>query len=181
MIVYKNSIIQRHNLRFDPTIKSGEVYTFTIDFFQHSNNVSVAHCGFYHYVMRSSSATHSPKHDADISVLNILDHFSSIHQGWIKTNSFKVTALKMILSFTYNKYVRCSLIDNNTINTIQALFLNKKFQQLLHSIPLNAFNLNYRLFVLYIKVMPPKVGYLLCVHSLIFIKKIRFLALFKKK
>lgn len=163
MIVYKNSIIKDNNLSFDITIKSGEVYTFSVDFFQYADNISVAHTGFYHYVMRSSSATHYPNHTADLSVLNILDHFSRIHQKWTKTDAFKVTALKMILSFTYNKYVRCGLADKKTIITIQTLFASNNFQELLKSIPLKSFARNYRIFIFYIKIMPPKIGYLLCV------------------
>lgn len=163
-MVYKNSVIQKNKLRFDATIKSGEVYTFTVDFFQYAKLISVAHTGFYHYVMRPSSATHQPNHTADLSVLRILEHFSTIQQEWTYTHTFKVTALKMILSFTYNKYVRCGLVDNKTINTIQTLFSSENFQHLLQSIPLYTLNLNYRLFILYIKIMPPKIGYLLCTH-----------------
>lgn len=164
MIVYRNSIIKKNKLRFDITIKSGEVYTFTVDFFQHTEQISVAHTGFYNYVMRSSSATHLPNYATDLSVLNILNHFNSIQQEWTNTPAFKVTALKMILSFTYNKYVRCGLIDNNAINTIQTLFSTKSFQHLLQTTSLHNINLHYWLFISYIKIMPPKIGYLFCTY-----------------
>lgn len=164
MIVYRNSIIRKNNLHFDVTIKSGEVYTFTVDFFQHTEQISVSHTGFYNYVMRNSSATHHPNYTTDLSVLNILNHFCTIQQEWINTPAFKVTALKMILSFTYNKYVRCGLIDHNAISTIQTLFSTESFQHLLQTTSLHNINLHYRLFILYIKIMPPKIGYLFCTY-----------------
>lgn len=181
MIVYRNSVIQNNDIMFDSTIKSGEVYTFTVDFFQHASTISVAHRGFYHYVMRHSSATHLPNYTADLSVLNILNHFATIHQSWTKQTAFKLTALKMILSFTYNKYVRHGLVDNKTINAIETLFSNNNFIQLLNTISLKKVDFIYRIFLSYLKIMPPQMGYLLCAYTQKLIKFIKYVAQFKKK
>ena len=106
MMVYRNSIIHDNSLQFNSNIKSGEVYDFTVSFLEKAHKIAVTNIGFYYYVMRNSSATHRPNYTADLSVLQIMDHFSSIPNQWSKSPSFLLTELKMITSFTYNKYIR---------------------------------------------------------------------------
>ena len=170
-IIYRNSIIQNHQIYFDPAIKSGEVYTFTVDFFNHANSIVVCHEGFYNYVMRSSSATHKPNYIADLTVLNILEHFTRVQHPWKETISFQLTALKMVLSFTYNKYIRNRLSDDNAIDVIEKIFQDKNFTNLLTSIPTNQLDFKHRLYVTFLKTMPVRLGYKICLRAAAFMKQ----------
>ena len=170
-IIYRNSIIQNHQIYFDPAIKSGEVYTFTVDFFNHANSIAVCHEGFYNYVMRSSSATHKPNYMADLTVLNILEHFARVQHPWKETISFQLTALKMVLSFTYNKYIRNRLSDDNAIDVIEKIFQDKNFTNLLTSIPTNQLDFKHRLYINFLKTMPVRLGYKICLRAAAFIKQ----------
>lgn len=162
-IVYRTSIIQEHHLRFDSKIKAGEVYTFSVDFFEYAKEIAVCNNSFYNYVMRPSSATHKPNYNADLSVLHILEHFERITQQWKNRPSFQITALKIILSFTYNKYIKNKLSDAQTTQTVKTILKNPKFQQLLSSIQVGNLDLKNRLFLYYLKTLPLTFGFRLCV------------------
>ena len=164
MIVYRNSIVQRKHLTFNTTIKSGEVYDFTVSFFEYAHTIAINNIGFYYYVMRGSSATHRPNYEADLSVLKIANHFDKISHYWRHSTSFLLTELKMITSFTYNKYVRNGLTNEDTLNTLQVVFSNQHFQKLLSSIITRSVGFKYKLWVIYLKYMPLKIGYLICTH-----------------
>ena len=175
-LVYRTSIIKRNKLIFDPTIKSGEVYTFTVDFLKHSSCISVTHSGFYNYVMRSTSATHMPNFKADLSVLKIMDHFTDIKQSWSQEPSFMLTAFKMIMSFTYNKYSKLGLLNKQAIETVQPVLHHIGFKTLLHTIPTNKIDFKHRIFILYLRTLPPKFGYKLCTYVIKLMKNRFFLA-----
>jgi glycosyltransferase involved in cell wall biosynthesis len=164
MIVYRTSIINENHLQFNTSIKSGEVYDFTVSFFEHAHTIAVTNVGFYYYVMRNNSATHQPNYSADLSVLQIMDHFSSIPNQWSKSPSFLLTELKMITSFTYNKYIRNGLTDKDTINTLSNVFENQYFQVLLSSLIDKSIDFKHKLYIIYLQYMPHKLGYLLCAY-----------------
>ena len=163
-IIYRTAIIQDHNLLFDSNIKAGEVYTFTVDFLQHANCIAVTHNSFYNYVMRANSAIHLPNYAADSSVLNMLEHFTYIDQDWCHSSSFLLTAFKLTMAFTYNKYLKNGLHNPDTLAVITKLFNNTHFQNLLRSIPTKEIDIKHRLFLYYIKTLPVKKGYILGVY-----------------
>ncbi len=175
-IVYKTAIIHAQKVLFDSTIKSGEVYTFTVDFLKFANSIAVTHQGFYNYVMRSTSATHLPNFKADFSVLKILEHFTDINKSWSKEPSFLLTAFKMIMSFTYNKYSKLGLLDTKAIETIDSVLHHTEFNTLLHTIPTKRIDFKHRILVQYLRVMPPKFGYKLCTYVIKLMKNVVFLA-----
>jgi glycosyltransferase involved in cell wall biosynthesis len=164
MIVYRTSIIHENHIHFNPNIKSGEVYDFTVSFFEHAHTIAVTNVGFYYYVMRNNSATHQPNYSADLSVLAIAQHFSSIPHKWSQTTSFLLTELKMITSFTYNKYIRNGLTDKDTINTLSNVFENQYFQVLLSSLIDKSIDFKHKLYIIYLQYMPHKLGYFLCAY-----------------
>lgn len=164
-IIYKNSIIRDWNVRFDTQIKSGEVYTFSVDFFNHANTITICHEGFYNYVMRSSSATHKPNYIADLTILNMLVHFRKVEQPWKESISFQLTAIKMVLSFTYNKYIKNNLSDKDTIRVIEKVFNDRRFIMLLKSIPTEQIDFKHRFYINFLKTLPPILGYKICLFA----------------
>ena len=170
-IIYRNSIIQNYQIYFDAMIKSGEVYTFTVDFFNHANSIAVCHEGFYNYVMRSSSATHQPNYMADLTVLKILEHFVRVQHPWKENISFQLTALKMVLSFTYNKYIRNGLLEDKAIEVIENIFQDENFTNLLTSISTRQLDFKHRLYINFLRTMPVRLGYKISLRAVAFIKK----------
>ena len=159
MIVYRTAIIKDHQIYFNSTIKSGEVYDFTISFFVYATQIVVISQGFYYYVMRENSATHQPNYHFDFSVIQLLEHISSLQTSWASTPSFIMTSLKIVLSFTYNKYMKLGITDKIAINTIQQVFCNAHFQHLLSNIPTKRLTLSNKIYFWYIRHMPIKIGY----------------------
>lgn len=158
-LIYKADIIREHQLRFNPNIKSGEVYDFTVSFLEHANKIAVIKEGFYHYVMRESSATHLPNYAADLSALNILDHFSKIALPWACSSSFLLTEFKIITSFTYNKYLRNQLTDPKTIQTIHMVLTDSRVKKILTILSHSDIGIKHKLHVWYLRFMPVGFGY----------------------
>lgn len=158
-LIYKTSIIRENHLRFNPNIKSGEVYDFTVSFFEHANKIAVIKEGFYYYVMRETSATHHPNYTADMSVLNILDHFNTIRLPWTTLSSFILTEFKIITSFTYNKYLKNKLTDTKTIHTINMVLSDGRIKNLLTILSQMHIGIKHRLHVYYLRFMPIALGY----------------------
>ena len=163
-IIYRTAIIQNNNILFDSNIKSGEVYTFTVDFLQYANSIAVTNNSFYNYVMRSNSATHLPNFAADISVLKMLEHFASLDKEWCFSPSFLLTEFKLTMTFTYNKYLKNGMKDSETVAVIKRLFKNPDFQNLLCTIPIRELDFKHQLFLFYVKIFPAKMGYILGVY-----------------
>ena len=180
MMVYRNSIIYDNHLQFNSNIKSGEVYDFTVSFLENAHKIAVTNTSFYYYVMRNSSATHCPNYTADLSVLKIMDHFSVIKDSWSKSSAFLLTELKMITSFTYNKYIRNNLTNNDTIEAIDIVLSNHNFQKLLTLLTTYPIDLTHKIYIYYLKFMPHKFGYKLCVYCAKIIKTINYLLQPKK-
>ena len=173
-LVYRTDIIKSNALRFNPVIKCGEVYDFTISFFEHAQNIHVVHTPFYNYIMRNSSATHSPNFESDISVIHLLDHFNNIQCDWAKKNAFQTTAFRLICSFTYNKYIKLYLLDKNTLETLTTLFNSPQFQKLLQQLlRYRKLMLRDRLMVKYMTTLPAIKGYILLTKLYHFIKLLR--------
>ena len=120
-LLYKRSIIETDNITFNSNIRLGEVYEFTIRVLAKSHKVKVTSDCFFYYVMRSSSATHRPNYSTDLTVIDTLKQYELYGNGLKNISSFQVTAFKMLMSFTYNKYAKLGLNDEITINTIKKL------------------------------------------------------------
>lgn len=161
MLVYKTDIIKAHALRFNSAIKCGEVYDFTVSFFEHARTIQVIHTAFYNYVMRETSATHAPNYQSDMTVLYLLDHFNAIQHDWAASPAFLVTVFRMVCSFTYNKYLRLNMTDWQTLDTLTAILNAPSFQDLLRRLSqCSNLTLRDKLMSRYIATVPVKCGYI---------------------
>ena len=163
-LVYRTSIIKDHNLLFNPQIKCGEVYDFTVSFLKYTTNIKVINQAFYYYVMRENSATQKPNYKADLSVLEVLDNFSRLQNNWALSQSFLLTTFKLVTNFTYNKYVRNNLYDKITLDVINIALTNNHFRRILSNLSVKSISFKDKLYISYFKYMPIKFGYLLCVY-----------------
>lgn len=120
-LLYKREIIENSNLKFDKNLSVGEVYDFTIRFLAIAKSVVVAPTQFFFYVMRQGSATHKPNFERDITVLDTIRQYYKYGEKFEKYSSFNTTAFKMMMSFTYNKYVKLGLKDKEVYKHIKIL------------------------------------------------------------
>lgn len=161
MLVYRTGIIRSHALHFNPIIKSGEVYDFTVSFFEHANTIQVIHTGFYNCIARATSASHAPNYQADATVLYLLDHFNTIQHDWADSPAFLTTAFRMVCAFTYNKYLRLNMTDSQTLDTLTVIFNAPSFQDLLYRLSqCPTLSLRDKLMSRYIATVPLKGGYI---------------------
>ena len=114
--------------------------------------------------MRNSSATHRPHYEADLTVLKLMSHFDTISQPWAKTTSFLLTEFKLITTFTYSKYIRNNLSDDEAIRTIEKVLSNTEFQTLMTQLLSRSIDLRNKAYIFYLKYMPQKLGYLLLTY-----------------
>ena len=133
-LLYKREIILKYGLNFEPSLKTGEVYEFTIRFLNYASSIKVIPACLFHYVMRSSSATHKPNFDVDLSVLNTLRSYYQHGEKFKNIPSFNTTAFKMMMSFTYNKYVKLRLCDKKTFAAIEKLLTDPLASQVIKSV-----------------------------------------------
>lgn len=152
-LLYKSSIIKTHNIRFNPEIRLGEVYEFTIKVLVQSAKVKVTSDCFFNYVMRSSSATHKPNYNTDLTVIDTLKQYECHGTRLNAFPSFYVTAFKMMMSFTYNKYVKLGLNDHTTISTVKTLLSNPIVKNYINKVAYGSnVSVKERFLALYVKI-----------------------------
>lgn len=127
--VYKKSIIDEQCIRFNEKIKCGEVYEFTVHFLSYANKVEVVDNSFAHYVMRADSATHKINHEANRSVMTMMEMLSQHEEKFKDCLSFHLTAFKLAMTFTYNKYVLYGSYSPEIAETIQLVCNNKAIRK----------------------------------------------------
>ncbi len=167
-LVYRTDIIKKNNLLFNSQIKCGEVYDFTVSFLRYVKNIKVIDQAFYYYVIRESSATRKVNYEADLSVLTILDNFAVIPNEWALSKSFLLTELRLIINFTYKKYVRNALMNKDTLNVVDIILSDCRFKNLLSLLSVKSLSLKDRVYVSFFKYVPFKIGYFIA----IFLQKI---------
>lgn len=162
-LVYRTSTIKEHALSFNPLLKSGEVYDFTVSYLQYVNSIVVIDDAFYNYVMRESSTTHRPNFSADKSVLLLLSHFAEIDTNrcpWATTGSFSVTAFRLVVAFTYLKYVHQKLTSPEAVSTVQEILADSNFKTLMKKVAYGPNKLlKERIIAIYMHLMPQKLGF----------------------
>ena len=122
MLVYKSDIIKDNHLQFSTNIPAGEVYTFTCECLRYCKSISVRYHSFYLYNIRPSSATHSPNYDKDITILHSVERiYATSDPALLNLQSYTRTVFMSVVAFTYNKYAKFGLTDQQATNTIQTI------------------------------------------------------------
>ena len=135
--VYKKSIIDEHGIRFNENITCGEVYEFTVHFLSYAHRVEVVDNSFAHYVMRADSATHKINHEADRSITLMIDALYQHEEKFKDCASFHLTAFKLAMTFTYNKYVLYGCYSPETSETIRLICHNKTIRKVTKKIAIS--------------------------------------------
>lgn len=132
--LYRTELIKRYNLFFDPSLKYGEVYEFTLKFISHAKYIYVSHNCFFKYVMRATSASHKPNFTKDLSILDTLRKCNQAGVEFYTFSSFKATEFKMLMAFSYNKYVKLKLTNKEALTNISTLYKDRNVRKLCNDI-----------------------------------------------
>lgn len=124
-LLYRRAMIKQYGLRFNSNLRLGEVYDFSIRAMVVSSRVTVTEQSFFIYVMRAASATHKPKYQIDVTVLDTIKEYNKWGGKLRKYSSFQATAFKMLMSFTYNKYVKTGVCNQEACKVIEAVLEDK--------------------------------------------------------
>ncbi len=135
--IYKAAVIREHNICFNKSLKTGEVFDFTARFMTYAQKVAVINDSIYRYVMRPESAVHKANYASDLTILQTIKNLSDTCTAFMQISSFYITLFRLATSFTYNKYIKEGLIDIETINTIKHLLTDDIFKKVLGRVAWN--------------------------------------------
>lgn len=136
-LLYRRAIIEQYGLRFNPNLRVGEVYDFSIRVMAVSSKVAVVEQSFFIYVMRPLSATHKPNFNVDVTVLDTVKDYYKWGGELKKYSSFHTTAFKMLMSFTYNKYVRGGFCDQESCKVIETVLEDEMAKNCIRNVALS--------------------------------------------
>ena len=157
-LVYRN-MSQNHRVRFDPSVRCGEVYTYTVSFLRYAQSIYVLKEACYNYFQRQDSATHKPNYANDLTVIDALESIYCHGSELCHHGSFIVTAFKIAMSFTYNKYLRFPY-NTDAIRAIERLLsapvIKKNIKEVLFGFHMS---IKDRCLACYIYMMPTRLGF----------------------
>ena len=152
-LLYRRSIIERYALKFNSNLSLGEVYDFTVRFMVYAKLIKVVENGYFMYVTRSASATQAPNYLRDITIINTIKEYNHNGKGLRDIPSFKLTNFKMMLGFTYNKYLKQRLNNPETYDAIKQLLSNPIAKECISNIiRCKEINFKDRIFAIFIKL-----------------------------
>lgn len=108
--LYRLGLIKDNNIKFDESLKVGEVFTFFVQVLSKSSRVLVKDAVVYNYVMRKGSATHEVNVERDreiIKTLNVLQKYYDLNKIYA-ASSFLRSVYSLVLEFSFIKYVKQS-------------------------------------------------------------------------
>lgn len=149
-LLYKRDILEKQNLRFDTNLKYGEVYDFTIRFFCFSTRIKIVSQSYFKYVMRKESASHTPNYQKDLSVIETLKKYNKVGIQFSSFSSFNTTTFKMIMAFTYNKYVKLKLTNEDALRNIKKLLKDPEVKALIKKIANSSSSIKERILAMYV-------------------------------
>lgn len=158
-LVYRMDVIKEQNIRFDSSIKCGEVYAFTINYIRYIDKIFVLNKPTFNYYQRTDSAIHNPNFQNDITVIKAL---SSIYHNGVELEgygAFVITAFKLMCAFSYNKYLKYSS-DVNAVATIEKVISSDIAKRCIKDTLLKRHKfLKERMIALYMYIMPKRMGF----------------------
>ncbi len=165
-LVYRMDVIKNENIRFDSSLKCGEVYAFTINCMRYMGTIYVLNKPTFNYYQRTDSAIHRPNFNNDITIINALSSVYDNGKEFVEYGSFIITAFRLMCAFSYNKYLKFSS-DVNAAEIIEKVLSSDVAQRCIKDTIFKSHKyLKERLIALYMYIMPKKKGFQI-LHRLI--------------
>jgi len=160
-LVYRTDVIKTQNVRFNPSIKCGEVYEFTVNYLRFINNIYALNKPTFNYFQRNESSIHRLNYNNDVTVVNAL---SSIYKNGLELvnySSFVITAFKLMCTFSYNKCLKFST-NPKDIEIIEYVLSCDVVKKCIKDTLMKPHKFTKdRMMALYMYLMPSKIGFLL--------------------
>ncbi|NMD70860.1 glycosyltransferase family 2 protein [Bacillus sp. DNRA2] len=124
--LYKKSIIEKHNIRFDTEILHGEDAIFNIDYLFHCRKIKILDTPFYVYQQRQGSLInhyYEDKEKAQVLLFNKLNNYLSNH---IHSDIKKELHAYYLMEFSYVIFQNCTSI-NSMSDFVNAIKNTRKF------------------------------------------------------
>ena len=132
--VYRRDLMNTYSIRLNETLKVGEIYEMTLRYLTVCQTVLIVDNCFFTYIIRSGSVTHKPKYETDESVLRTLMEYYKHGQRFESYPSFHVTAFKILMAFTYNKYIKLGIKEKRAQDVIRHVLNNNIAKICLHRV-----------------------------------------------
>ena len=132
--LYRGSIIQHQHVRFDDSLKFGEVFVFFMRFLLFGKMIKVTDLIVYNYVIRSESTIHTINFEKDRLVLKTIDSLCqcvSLKPDIANSLSYRRALVKLIYSFTFSKYVKNGIHSSDALSVVCACVNNPYFHEIL--------------------------------------------------
>lgn len=159
-LIYRADIIRNKSIRFNPSIKCGEVYDFTINYMQYIGNIYVLNFPIFNYFQRSDSAIHSINYQKDLTVITAVNSICKNGQDLIRYTSFVISVFKLLSSFTYTKYLK-NYVDRQAVDVVKVVLSDKTVKFVIKR---TAFKIHKstkdRILALYLCILPKKTGFI---------------------
>lgn len=153
-LIYKNK-----SVKFNAAVKCGEVYAFTISYLQYAQTIYVLNTPCYNYFQRPNSATSKCNYKNDSTVIDAIEPIYQHGKDLSKYSSFIVTAFKLYMSFTYNKYIRFPS-TSDAIDVVKKLLSTSIIRKNLKEVIFRPhFSFKERCLACYVYFMPKLIGF----------------------
>lgn len=157
-LLYKRHLIIDNKLHFNPLLKRAEVYSFTMSVFKYANNIYVLNEPCFNYFVRNNSATHLLNYNDDLTVIKALHSIYMDGQYLFKYGSFHLTSFKLLMSFTYKKYLHNTL-TSETYRALDNIYADRIVCKCIKNTVIKKHSyLRERLLAIYLYIMPKHYG-----------------------
>lgn len=161
-LMYRTSILKENNLRFQPEIRCGEVYTFTVSYLKwlDSGKICVTDKPCQNYFERSDSAVHKINYKNDLTVVKAVESIYKNGKDLLKYPSFRLTAFLLYGGFIYTKYLKSSMLEKDMLSSVNSSLSNITIKSCVKDIAFKPhISRRNRLLAIYLLLMPKQMGF----------------------
>ena len=152
-LLYRRAIIEDQRLRFNTRLSLGEVYDFTVRFLAFAKKIKVVDSCYFLYTVRPTSATQQPNYNKDITIVESIKEYNRFGGILKEMPSFKLTNFKMLLGFTYNKYLKQQLHTSDAYSAISTFLSDSDVKNCIRAVKrCKGISIKNRMFAEYISV-----------------------------
>lgn len=133
--IYKRKLLEEFKIRFNPLLSVGEVLDFTFKVMMRANRIKITDKPFFIYVLRTSgSATQQPNVKKDLSIIDSIREYQKTLGERFHHPFFLIPIYKLLMSFTYNKYIRNKLKGEEIYKALTHLRNNINVRKILKEV-----------------------------------------------
>ena len=158
-LIYRADIITNKGIKFNPAIKCGEVYDFTINYMQYVDTIYVLNFPIFNYFQRFDSAVHRLNYKNDLTVVDAIESIYKNGKNLLNFSSFSQTAFLLFKGFIYTKYLKSSTLENEMLCAINYSLSNRTIKRCVINIAFKSHSCRNRFLAIYLILLPNCFGF----------------------